>query len=240
MLRAMLHGKRRGSGIKDRQAFHGGEDLLTASVFERLGYLGDDFLVGILQALPGFAAASPDLLGELEEITFWPSLQDSNQRRVEPDVLIRFSNLTLLVEAKRHDGVCQHSSDQLDRQKDAAERTSDLGDRPLLQVAIGGHTSTRQSGLASDILCIDWRDLQHACFSALTYGASGCEKRIIADIILAFELHGFKFAKSIEPMTPSDQRLWLFPPLMAPSIQRSEPCRIRSCHIKTTHLEGIS
>lgn len=92
--------------LKDAQC----EDSLTSSVFERLALLSDENLWWVLRnACDKQAAATlPDNVGKLEKFEFWPKWEaDSelgrNNTYVEPDVFLRFEELDIIVEAKRHD-----------------------------------------------------------------------------------------------------------------------------------------
>jgi hypothetical protein len=241
MLRAMLHGKRKGSGMQSRAAFVGAEDLLTATVFERLGYLDDECFSSILQSLPGFARVAPAVFGRLEELSFWPSLKDDSGRRVEPDVLVRFSNVTILVEAKRFDGVVQQNEAQLEKQRNAAERSLELSDRPFIQLALGGNasdSSTSGHAVADDhVVRASWKDLQIVCFSMVS--ASPCDTRVLADIQAGFELHGFHLLRNVSPWHLQSVARHLFPPL--PHFKSGEIAlsRIRPHFLTTSRIEVI-
>ena len=115
MLSAILHGKSRRipdtvtPGASLKSIFKRSEDLLTATVFERLSYLPGETLWQIL-----CETFKPSLLqirkvAVLEKIEFWPYWNKANERLkkdVEPDVVMSFSigdpakNVTLIIECK--------------------------------------------------------------------------------------------------------------------------------------------
>ncbi|OHC14726.1 MAG: hypothetical protein A2180_03325 [Pseudomonadales bacterium GWC2_63_15] len=61
MLNAVFSGKKRGTGLQNQQTTlelaEGAEDVLTASVFERLAYLPDELLTAVLSELLGAPSA---------------------------------------------------------------------------------------------------------------------------------------------------------------------------------------
>jgi hypothetical protein len=84
------------------------EDPLTATVFERLAYLPPDIAWDILRRASkplGDGPAMPTTVPEgAQTWSFWPSLRPGerglNKQRVEPDVLVLWSDTLLLIEAK--------------------------------------------------------------------------------------------------------------------------------------------
>ena len=110
MLSAVLHGKKLGTGFAGTRLkigeTQGAEDVLTASVFERIAYLPNEVFISFIQRLfKNKILASP-----LDEIVFWAGWQS---RCVEPDVLLIFGGQTIIVEAKRYDNVQQQYAYQL-------------------------------------------------------------------------------------------------------------------------------
>lgn len=138
MLNAVLAGKKRGTGLQNLQArleqAEGAEDVLTASVFERLAYLPDNLFAEVFTKLLGQS------FGPLQSIDYWPSwfLEENNDRqRVEPDVLLQDAQCSLLVEAKRHDAVRQQDVLQLARELKAGWNQGELSAHCIL-LTIGG------------------------------------------------------------------------------------------------------
>lgn len=209
MLAAILNGKRRGSGVEGRHSSlgdaTGAEDILTATIVERLIYLPesvrDSFFVQLL---------GPDRsIGTLEDFEFWPSWW-FDERRVEPDVVLYGSERTLLIEAKRHDDLQQQYAVQLANELRAGWAGKHLGEGSIL-LTIGGLQNYTQkstselesqierelSGAGSDyeLACCSWyqlfQALEAAISNASTDSAPGLQ-RLLDDIAAAYEWHGLR------------------------------------------------
>lgn len=218
MLAAILNGKRRGSGVEGKQLglgeATGAEDILTATIFERLIYLPesvrDSFFVQLL---------GPDnSIGTLENIEFWPSWW-LEERRVEPDVVLYGSERTLLIEAKRHDDLKQQYAGQLANELKAGWEGGHLSKASIL-LTVGGlqsYTSKdiseletqidrelSQTGGDYELVCRGWYQLYQALEIAITKATQdslpGLE-RLLEDIAAAYEWHGLR----IQPRRWLDQ-----------------------------------
>lgn len=203
MLSAISRGKRRGSTLVGVDLIFGSEDLLTASVFERILYLSDDRVREIFGSFPGVSTLVPQGLGEVQRVEFWPSMRDCSGRRVEPDLLIVFDNVSFLVEAKRFDGIQQQSLAQLDTQLEAAINDEEVGSGPVIQLAVGGNAATEalystDSSASLARVFVDWADLYFAVVS-ITNPMSH-ELRVVGDVERAFALHGFSFKSRISDL----------------------------------------
>ena len=137
MLNAVISGKKRGTGLEGARVIlgqaAGAEDVITASVFERLAYLPDNLFSATLTTLLGVA------FGAIEDIDFWPSWYLTDGRRVEPDVVISDGQQSLLVEAKRHDYSRQQYAGQLAAELQAGWAEGKLAENCIL-LALGGLT----------------------------------------------------------------------------------------------------
>ena len=89
MLNAVLAGKKRGTGLHSQQmaleSAEGAEDVLTASVFERLSYLSEDLLSLVLGDLLGESRVVCDALGEPGHIDHSPLGTAGNTRSRDTD-----------------------------------------------------------------------------------------------------------------------------------------------------------
>lgn len=117
MLNAIHHHKTRGSVYAQEpmeELYQSYEDLLTASIWERIGYLPDSVIWHIVKK--AFAASGsaemPLEAGALEAFSFWPSWT-FKEGRVEPDVFLQFETCDVIVEAKRLDDADQQNPEQL-------------------------------------------------------------------------------------------------------------------------------
>ena len=128
MLNAILSGKS-GTVSKDlkegtswRTLYKGSEDLLTATVFERLSYLPAARFFEILSKTFRFTvdeiALDPEHV-KLDAIEFWPRWEDTTEHAaiVEPDVYLRFlfgevgETIDVIIEAKPYDtGAMQYKT----------------------------------------------------------------------------------------------------------------------------------
>lgn len=205
MLNAVLAGKRIGTGLENSQIqleeARGAEDVLTATVFERLSYLSDTQFSAIMSAL------LQEPFGPLDRLEFWPSWYLQDGTRVEPDVVLGDGQNTLLVEAKRHDNQRQQSAEQLARELLAGWGDGSLPDNCLL-LALGGLDDLRESArsrLQQEIkcaipapqlrpfrlICRSWQQLFEAV-QTVTVGASAGEERLVNDLARCFAWHGLR------------------------------------------------
>ena len=224
MLNAILNSKsgRLQSGgeqsIRWRDLFRGSEDLLTATVFERLSYLPSSVAWGLL-----VGAAAGQLrafqVAELHDIQFWPMwAADGRVRGVEPDIFLAFDvgdptlRVEVVLEAKH--GGAQYEYQWAEEIRAWAEAIFDSEMSPpdlLILMAVGGNSDwqKRDERLADfieatrsrhptlpelSVVMISWPDLARAC-AAFLFGADNSapshEKRIVQDIGRALELCGY-------------------------------------------------
>lgn len=87
-----------GSSISWRELFRKREDLLTATFFGRLRYLSTEGERKILTLLLDQDAA--EQAGSVLDIEFWPKFSKAENGYIEPDVLIKCENASVLVEVK--------------------------------------------------------------------------------------------------------------------------------------------
>jgi hypothetical protein len=210
MLNAIIHGKKRGTGLEGVRLklgeAEGAEDVLTATVFERLSYLPDDVLQKV------FAYLLHDELGALDEIEFWPFWSFSGAG-VEPDAVLTFDTCHVLVEAKRHDFSQQQYADQLAREL-LAGWTIDQLEGPVVLLTVGGldeyspdqerslkgriteilNNHTVATTATFELACRSWRDvyqaLDQAVQDSLDHGKG--LQRLVDDIGNAFAWHGIR------------------------------------------------
>ncbi|MBD9673953.1 F-box domain-containing protein [Pseudomonas sp. PDM21] len=206
MLNAVLAGKKRGTGLEGQRRLldqaEGAEDVLTASVFERLSYLSDSQFSAVMSAL------LQEPFGPLRDIEYWPSWYLQDGARVEPDVVLRDNRRTLLVEAKRHDNLRQQSARQLANELTAGWREGCLPDDCLL-LTLGGMDDLGemarahlQSGIEQAIakecrrpfklICRSWQQLFQAVRICAEANASAGESRLVEDLGRCFAWHGLR------------------------------------------------
>ncbi|MDV6343972.1 hypothetical protein [Nitrosomonas sp. Is37] len=209
MLSAVLNGKRRGTGFAGKKLMlgetDGAEDVLTATVFERIAYLPNSVLERFFDTL----LVLDEPIGSLEEIIFWPSWSLSDQR-IEPDVILRGSARTLMVEAKRYDDGLQQYAKQLTRELQAGLEEEMLGDK-LVLLTIGGMLDYSESTTCDlreqvraelgpdfpdfDLFCRSWHQVFQALNSSITDAGDDETNglyRLVNDIAEVYEWHGLR------------------------------------------------
>lgn len=206
MLNAVISGKKRGTGLEGLRSIlgqaSGAEDVITASVFERLAYLPGNIFSATLSTLLDVD------FGAIEEIEFWPSWYLSNDRRVEPDVVISDGKQSLLVEAKRHDYFRQQYSEQLAAELQAGWSEGKLADNCIL-LALGGLTDLTHrthedlyqkiiKALPVDnvhhfkLICCSWQQLFCVLEDELNKQSEPGLQRMLSDISDCYSWHGLR------------------------------------------------
>lgn len=212
MLAAVLNGKRRGTGLAGKNlvlgSLEGAEDILTATVFERLAYLPDIIFSEFIKKL----LPSVEQIVSLEEIQFWPSWELGGHR-IEPDVVLFCGEINILVEAKRDDNGLQQYASQLAKELKAGCEGNKLNDNPIL-LTIGGLVDYSQeielafcnninielgrTKIKYELACRSWNDvflaLKAAIKSVDESSLFGCE-RLLNDIADVYEWHGLRTHK---------------------------------------------
>lgn len=207
MLNAVLAGKKRGTGLEGRRLIlgnaQGAEDILTATVFERLSYLPDVLFNTLFTQLLGYK------FGPLKTIEYWPSWLQGD-RRIEPDMLLTDAHSTVLIEAKRHDHTQQQYAEQLAAELQAGWTQGNLTDDCFL-LALGGHYSIHLNsgpllhqkiidhlpvncGQSFRLICCSWRHLYTLIKSIINdteYNNPGLT-RMLADITAVYSWHGLR------------------------------------------------
>lgn len=234
MLNAILHAKSGRHGVGEvrtpwREKFRANEDLITATLFERLSYLSGPTAMAILAEASrrDQGGDGAKLFGwrmaEITEIAFWPLWDDPSPdaSRKEPDVFVTLQVgdplrvVHLIVEAKRGD------APQLQVQWCNQLRCYDAlrhDDPPDLvgYLAIGGHVpdaaafraAGRQQRPDTLFAIASWADMARGIAQALEAPASG-EARILKDMQEALMLFGYlyvKFEDTLKHMAEVDTR----------------------------------
>ncbi|MGE8361681.1 F-box domain-containing protein [Pseudomonas sp.] len=206
MLNAIFSGKKRGTGLQNQQTAlelaEGAEDVLTASVFERLAYLPNELSTSIFSALLGRP------FGPLRSIEYWPSWHLSSGPRVEPDLLLEDTQCRVLVEAKRHDHVRQQSAKQLANELLAGWHSKQLGEHCIL-LTLGGLDDTSEGGrqrLLGELLlllppasstrftlvCRSWQQLYQVLEAHIKPDDAPNCLRLLEDIASCYAWHGLR------------------------------------------------
>ncbi len=220
MLNAILEGKAGritlNEGIPQswRTVFQSYEDLLTAAIWSRINYLSPAAMEHFFSALLGINGES---WGAFESITFWPKyvfpnpvdenmkLYFSGQERfAEPDVVITFEHIALIVEVKPPAGSMQYQ--QQWRKELYTYLHDDDAKNTVHFLALGNLPRTTANWFIElkaefpqvDFHGMEWHKLreifQHSEWEAPQ------DKRIVADCLKALTLYGIR-----EPLLPWQQ-----------------------------------
>lgn len=215
MLRAVLKGKRYGSGIDDTGHLtltspSGAEDILSAVFFSRLAYLPEYNVSRFFSYL----LPEENMFDGIEEIEFWPSWK-INDGRVEPDVVMVSGENLIVIEAKRYDNVNMQTAVQLAREL-VASRASEISFTKIILLTVGGMAScsmTAANQLAGQInaelqkypdrdssitdeyslICQSWKSLYQSLKMSLTdeHGNMPLQhSRLLNDIYQTLIWHG--------------------------------------------------
>jgi hypothetical protein len=172
MLNAILAGKaatieaKPGETVSWKTLYRSREDLLTATIIERLSYLPASLFFKLLRSASIPNGALPKALGQLVELEFWPTLTRPDQEgsTVEPDAILTFERGVLIIEAKIADRA-MHRAEQWAQEWAAyhyaissEELTSATDKGDVYLIALGGiersdfHTLTELTSRAQQLL----------------------------------------------------------------------------------------
>jgi len=235
VLNAAIRGKLRGEGGSHvgsrqlREAVKENEDFLTSSVLARLLYLPEatfwDLISTATLAEEGPKAAISGA-GRVVEHRFWPSyaLQRADAEfvgRREPDLVIEFENLILIVEAKLETN--RQDASQWADQIVAVAPT--LGSRtpPVMYLAVGGlgripqrstlrelqeqageALATKPTGGITFLAC-SWHQLASSVSAVLSSPRPPHEVRVLRDIEAALSLYDVRPTSWLESMAKPNE-----------------------------------
>jgi hypothetical protein len=211
MLKAVMHGKAGRVDINNggdnqswRQIFKSYEDLLTAAVFTRWGYLSGESQSHLVRSWFDIANDEGHDLSLFEDIKFWPKYELDVEGRsfVEPDVLIEFKTCDLLIEVKPPNGGDQY----LEQWKDEIAGYRSLGrEKDLYFLAIGRVNAEQFSQWHKVIMCesnpykpnlmagLKWRPVAESIYELhKNNSVSRQDSRILSDMLDALELYGVR------------------------------------------------
>ncbi len=196
MLQAVLHKKLKASFTDP--TFRPSEDTLTSSVVGLLQYLPPEVFNEILNESCGINSPFPNDIGDIDYINFWEhwdAIETSNARIVEPDVIISTNKYHIIIEAKKSDESGQYSEQWLNEIK-AFLNTHELDNRTVVLLALGGNTTLKHNTVTVDSLSYpiykaSWFNILNSVSKRINEPLPNHVKRILSDIVDAFEIHGF-------------------------------------------------
>lgn len=175
------------------------EDSKTSSIIGTISHLPAELIWFILRKSIHNNNELPKDVSILENIEFWPSWKFEN-KRVEPDVFIRFKEFDLILELKRNDFNKQYQGQWEKEIKAYKEKyRNDVKDYYL--IAISGKTEDYNK----NVFQCSWSSLLDVVIEQLEKHKKENPYshivRILNDIILAFNFHGehyYKYFDSID------------------------------------------
>ncbi|MCE0493120.1 hypothetical protein [Vibrio salinus] len=210
MLQAILHGKAgridtdEGESQSWREVFKQREDLMTAAVFGRFAYLSAPVQSYLMQSWLGVTEPAFD---DFETIDFWSNYDlenNHNQKRVEPDVVLRFKTANVIIEVKPPAGGDQYK-DQWQREIEAFLQSDEQTHLPLYFVALGRIPNKQTSEQwftelqdefkekLSGIYALEWQPVVNTLLELKKGELPNVQdRRVIDDILQAAQLYHLK------------------------------------------------
>ena len=188
MLQALLKHK-----LKDsfkNCSFEPSEESKTSSVFGLLQYLPAQTMWDLLRQSCGKNPPPIKDSGDNVMIHFWPRWNTRTYR--EPDVFFEFERFNVIVEAKKDDYFGQ-DKEQWKNEIDAYRSMYPKDDKELIFIAFGGNQSLISQKLIkkSHVCLASWQNLLNAIDKINKECSNNEQKRILSDIIRAFNKHNF-------------------------------------------------
>jgi hypothetical protein len=207
MLQALLKHKLK-EAFRDSY-FEPSEDSKTSSIFGLLQYLPSQIMWNLLRQSCGDNSSLIEESGELQDIQFWARWsaegdEISNSSYVEPDVFCEFDKFNLIIEAKKGDNSGQYEQ-QWKNEISAYLNEYPNNKKKLIFVAFGGNKTLKIGELSVKgqeyiVFSASWQNLLNA-IDKYKKECFGVEKRLLSDIILAFEKHNFFCLEWLETLS---------------------------------------
>ena len=207
MLQALLKHKLK-EAFRDSY-FEPSEDSKTSSVFGLLQYLPPQIMWNLLRQSCGNNSSLIEKSGALQDIKFWAKWsaegdEISNSSYVEPDVFCEFDEFNLIIEAKKDDNSGQYEQQWKNEISAYLNKYPD-DEKNLIFIAFGGNKTLKTRMLSVKgqeylIFSASWQNLLNA-INKYKKKCYGIEKRLLSDIVLAFEKHNFFCLEWLETLS---------------------------------------
>lgn len=175
------------------------EDTITSTIIGTLLHLPDQLLWKILREACHAGSMLPKNPGELRAYEFWPKWDaygTKNTNYVEPDVFLRFSEVDLIIEAKRSDDGGQYR-EEWERELVGYENQFVSSKNPVVLISIGGNGSNttsetlRINGHGRTVVKCSWVGLYEA-LAAEQEKLSGSNRRVVESLMLSCDQLGIR------------------------------------------------
>jgi len=188
------------------------EDSKTSSVFGILQYLPGQTMWNLLRKSCGDSDLLEKTSGELEKILFWKGLkiEDGDGYNVYPDVILEFEKFNVIIEAKKDDNSGQNKP-QWERQiKGYTTEYSGKKKKEMIYIALGGNASLRKKTIdknKNEVYSASWYNLLNEVVNYNKNCINANEKRILSDVVLAFEEHDFFPIEWLETLPKEKEKI---------------------------------
>lgn len=180
---------------KSHVQFNPNEDFKTSSSIGLLQYLPDDVFWKVIgdscHAKNVFTSKN---LGKIVWVNFWPytdATNTTNERNVEPDVLIETKEFDIIIEAKEENN--SHTLEQWKNEIQSIrnEQKKNSEEKGFILIALGGHVKKEVVSKVDNMYLSSWQSLLNAIDKEKREGKNNVNVcRILADVIDLFERQG--------------------------------------------------
>ncbi|MDM1508310.1 hypothetical protein HX082_02735 [Myroides odoratimimus] len=181
------------------------EDSLTSLTFDLLSYLPEDIFWNILKGSL-YHDYLPYACGKLLEIDYWAKWDAQgtlNSNYVEPDILLRFTDFDVIIEAKRYN-IAQQKKEQMENEIRAYSNMFGQQKKAVFFIQVGGLNNLteevfelKELELQVYVCKTDWNrildqvDSLKRRLNSIDSFTTNSHIRIIDNLIKGFELHQY-------------------------------------------------
>jgi hypothetical protein len=209
-----------------RWLFQQSEDTLTSCIFSRLCYLPTRLLWDILTNACRSAVLAKINPGKLLEYAFWPHWNAAgtiNSLYIEPDVFLRFTNVDILIEAKKDDGAELQNTEQHQKEVISYWNVYKQDNKMVYLLAIGGigyrtdafESVCLENGRHVEVISAHWKNIHYQVYCHLRQTVNRDLPEgiinVLRDIDLSFNLHGFIIGELLETLPYNNISNYYFP-----------------------------
>lgn len=200
------------SAIRKQNTNVNHEDSLTSTIFELLLLLPERDFGAIVNSSIRCSGKLPSEIGKLDSYVFWPNWPPdgtTNGYYVQPDLFLSFSNIDIIIEAKKQEG--KQSSDQWKNEIIAYKNKYGPNNKDVVLIALDGNGSLKKETIQNiSIYKTSWEML---CESFSSY--EGIEKtpenerlkKLISDGFLVFGFRSLQPLKACPEYYMTDESL---------------------------------
>lgn len=175
------------------------EDFRTSTIIGMMLYLPDSELWEILRDACFKSSLLPVKAGKLQSYDFWPhwdSKNTSNTEYVEPDAILEFEKVNIIIEAKRYDEAGQNPNEWKNELIAYNNEYKNLN-KAVFLIALGGNSNDKDAvslNLIGDVMTVircSWIQLQRAIRKQKKESEENV-LRVLDALLLACDSFGFR------------------------------------------------